>query len=93
MKRNSATVTLITVVVADALCGRAHLTREDAVPPRYAKSAEFGDVRRPILVGLGRELCADSCRVVCRARARIADRDRRVAKSICSVQDNTGVFD
>ena len=96
IKRASTTVTyqLITVVVADALCGRAHLTREDAVRRRLTQRAltsEVSDDR--YCVGLGRELCADNCRVVCRARARIADRDRPVAASICSAQGSTGVFD
>ena len=35
---------LITVVVADALCGRAHLTREDAVPPRLTQRALTSEV-------------------------------------------------
>ena len=64
-------VTLITVVVADALCGRTHLTREDAVPPRLTQRALTSEVSVDrYFVGLGRELRADNCRVVRRARAR-----------------------
>src|SRR5580704_2053022 len=39
MKRAAATVTLITIVVGATLCGCAHLSREEAVPPRLTQRA------------------------------------------------------
>jgi Patatin-like phospholipase len=39
MKRAAIAITLITIVVADALGGCAHLTRVDAVPPRLTQRA------------------------------------------------------
>jgi hypothetical protein len=90
MRRTAAMVTLITVVVAEALCGRAHLTREDAVPSRLTQRAltsEAPDDR--YWPGLGREPCADNRSVVTGP----CWHAMRTLRGACSAQVSTGVFD